>query len=321
MSGRRELGSAASLLASARVTLTNPLARMIDSPFGPDHERDELAGERRVRGVRWDGHRVDDRLSRGRSRRSLDRHRGVGTGERQIGKVDLVRELEVAEVVLDRARAVDGEVVDLPGLQRGGEGGLHLRDERVGRVLQHRRRQPRVVVVGVSELQHLQDLIPGGVRRRRRPPDPHSWLREDLVPVARGQLTGSFAVARVSEGDLVRHEPHVPGGEALGSGPEHLRRDEGVVSDAEHVVGLLELGDVLHHVAARAELRVNRHVWVLFFERRDLVAERLRERAGTEDDERAARGGCARSRRAARRAVASDRSHSQKKGQQHETSL
>ena len=59
-------------------------------------------------------------------------------------------------------------------------------------------------------------------------------------------------LAGVGEADLIRDEADVPGREALGSGPEHQRRDERVVRHAEDVGGFSELGDVLGHVRARS---------------------------------------------------------------------
>src|SRR5579863_1270939 len=70
---------------------------------------------------------------------------------------------------------------------------------------------------------------------------------------------------------------------------------------------------------------MNRHVWVLFLEGGDLVAERLSERSGAEDGQRAARSGrTSRSRRdTASKAVARDRGQADEQGQgrqQRETS-
>ena len=227
---------------------------------------------------------------------AVDGDLGVGGGHRRVGQVDLGGQRDVLQVLFQRVGPVDGQVVDLAGLQGGQQRGLGLRDAGVRGVLQHRGGQARIVVVALGELEHLQDLVARRVGGGVGPADVHAGPGQHLVPVRRGQLAGALAVAGVGEGDLVRHEPHVPAGVRLGR-VGHQLGDQRVVRHAEHVVGLAELGDVPDIVRARAELRMDRHAGILLPERRQFRCERGRQGARAEHDQRAGRA-----RRAARAA-------------------
>ena len=67
---------------------------------------------------------------------------------------------------------------------------------------------------------------------------------------------------------------------------EHIFRNDVVVGDRQDIGVLMQVGDLLRHFHAAAELRLHGHVRVLLFVERGRLFERHRQRAGGENRQR-----------------------------------
>ena len=187
-------------------------------------------------------------------------------------------------MMLERVGAVDCQIVDLAELQGGDERGLGIAHVGAGSVRQNFGGKTGGLVKFLGETQHLHALIARGIGIGIRAPDLDPRTCEDLIPVLGPDLAREFALVGVDESHRVAGKAGEPGGVAgTAVRGEEIFRDDGIVGDGDEIGRLMQLGDLLRHLDAAAELRLYGYFRIFPLEDVVELLEGDCERAGGEE--------------------------------------
>ncbi len=212
---RSEAGTLAWLLASAGEMTTNPLLLMIAWPGGLSTKLMNFAPSAASGAVLGMVRPVDDGLGGQRAERAgVEGDLGVGGGHRGDGQVDLGGQREVLQVFFQRVGPVDGQVVDLAGLQRGQQRGLGpgFCAWREGLVL-----RPELA----DRISGIQDVADNGLRLVNREPGAE----------ARSLLDRKLADAGLEDGQLPGYDTHADGHLQVAAATAAGLADAGIASE------------------------------------------------------------------------------------------